>query len=190
VSYDDGRGAKGAPAVSFRGRPDRQPAAPSTRAQRELKGRPARGRRADHGCTAGMRASKQEQPAGSAPALVREVVMPVVTVIDPATPGLMARLGPKGRQRQGADRNLTFPAICKPTHHVCALVAPYWRPKTLTSADRCGSPEGSFTDLRPEDRSLQECQNGAVVSARTGMTGRNAVVNSGHGRGLPCAPCL
>jgi hypothetical protein len=23
-----------------------------------------------------------------------------------------------------------------------------------------------------------------------GMTGRNAVVNSGHGRGLPCAPCL
>ena len=37
------------------------------------------------------------------------------TVIDPCDTRANGRQGPKGRQRQGADRDLTFLAICKPT---------------------------------------------------------------------------
>jgi hypothetical protein len=53
--------------------------------------------------------------SGASAALSWAADIPLVTVIDPATPGLMALQWPKGRQRQSADRNLTFPAGCKPT---------------------------------------------------------------------------
>jgi hypothetical protein len=54
-------------------------------------------------------------PSGPLTVLTRAADIPVVPSSTPATPGLMARQGPKGRQRQGADRDLTFLAIGKPT---------------------------------------------------------------------------